>query len=458
MGNINRCSCCLEKQIEIDRLNDYIKMLKKQLSRFEKQTKEGYFGESTPSSKKPFKENSKVKKSGGAKEGHTGHGRKKVLEEEARIVEVPITEICPECKEKTEFKAKIKRGIIDGKMPSTETIIYNCHKRYCPRCKKIYMGQPPVLPRTLYGNGLLSMIITMFYLEGVPLNRILEMLGSKINKGSIINALHRVSNIFVPVVATIIEDYRSNPIRHADETGWRTDGNSGYAWLFCTDRESIFKFANTRSGQVPLAILGGEELEGYLITDRYGGYNSIKCKKQFCLVHLLRDIRAIREDYEDKEAEVSNFTKISIELLSEAIGLRNKDKTDFDYYERAKYLEDELKKVMSHGAHNPNIKEIQRIFLKNENKLYHWASDRRVPADNNRAERELRPTVVARKVSFGSQSPEGANTRSIFMTVLHTAKKRLKDEQKVADWLKNTLDSCSLNQNININVLFPKPN
>lgn len=71
------------------------------------------------------------------------------------------------------------------------------------------------------------------------------------------------------------------------------------------------------------------------------------------------------------------------------------------------------------------IRNIQDIFHKNEKRLYHWASDRRVPADNNRAERDLRSTLSARKVSFGSQSLAGAKAHSILMTILHTARKRL---------------------------------
>ncbi|MBI3941357.1 MAG: transposase, partial [Acidobacteria bacterium] len=39
---------------------------------------------------------------------------------------------------------------------------------------------------------------------------------------------------------------------------------------------------------------------------------------------------------------------------------------------------------------------------------------------DNRCERELRPTVIARKVSFGSQSEAGAKTREIMMSLLHT--------------------------------------
>jgi len=42
----------------------------------------------------------------------------------------------------------------------------------------------------------------------------------------------------------------------------------------------------------------------------------------------------------------------------------------------------------------------------------------------NKGERELRRLVIARKISFGSQSEDGARTRETLMTVLHTLSKR----------------------------------
>ena len=56
--------------------------------------------------------------------------------------------------------------------------------------------------------------------------------------------------------------------------------------------------------------------------------------------------------------------------------------------------------------------------------MYRWALDPRIPAENNRAERELRPLVIARKLSFGSQSDAGVQTREVLMSVLLTLKKR----------------------------------
>ena len=59
-------------------------------------------------------------------------------------------------------------------------------------------------------------------------------------------------------------------------------------------------------------------------------------------------------------------------------------------------------------------------LLSENARLWHWAGDPRVPAENNAAERAVRPLAVARKVSHGSQSDKGRETRSVLMSVLHT--------------------------------------
>jgi hypothetical protein len=106
----------------------------------------------------------------------------------------------------------------------------------------------------------------------------------------------------------------------------------------------------------------------------------------------------------------------------------------------------EIQQVMHSAARHAGVQKIQNIFRENAPRLYHWAHDRSIPADNNFAERELRKLVIARKVSFGSQADAGAKTRETLMTTLLTLKKR-----KPGDvWLnlKTCLDAlaCAPNQ------------
>jgi transposase len=91
------------------------------------------------------------------------------------------------------------------------------------------------------------------------------------------------------------------------------------------------------------------------------------------------------------------------------------------------------------------VKRWQDFFEEESEHLYHWVEDRRVPCENNRAERELRPTVIARKVSHGSQAEEGAKTREVMMSVMQTLRKRVSDPRQR---FKEALDKIAANSQI----------
>lgn len=251
----------------------------------------------------------------------------------------------------------------------------------------------------------------------------------------------------------LMESYRLSPVKHADETGWRNDGQSGYAWLFCTLTLSIFLFKNTRSASVPRGIFGEKSLPGVLVVDRYNAYNKLPLKLQYCYAHLLRDLEKLGNNFPDEE-EVKLFAGVLIPLLSQAMHLHSQDISDREYYRKAKTLKKEIMKVCRSPARHLGIRAFQDIFTTHEDRLFHWVEDRRVPADNNRAERDLRPTVIARKVSFGSSSDAGAQTRSILMSVLHTLNKR-RGKESLESVFKNILDKIAENPDVDIASLVP---
>ncbi len=119
--------------------------------------------------------------------------------------------------------------------------------------------------------------------------------------------------------------------------------------------------------------------------------------------------------------------------------LYSKNYSDSGYYKEAKKIKHKILEIVDAEAQHMEIRNIQDIFRKNEKRLYHWASYRRVPADNNRTEGDLRSTVIARKVSFGSQSLAGAKARSILMTIFHTVRKKLLNSS-IEEWIKLTKD------------------
>jgi len=124
------------------------------------------------------------------------------------------------------------------------------------------------------------------------------------------------------------------------------------------------------------------------------------------------------------------------------------------FYEQAEKIKNQIIEIVHAPAQHLAIRRMQEIFQEKEDRMYHWAKDRRVPADNNLAERDLRPTVIARKVSFGSQSDTGAQTRGVLMTTLHTLKKQTKID--VASAFKTILDQLAKDPNLDPDsLLFP---
>jgi transposase len=427
---INYCPGCFERQRKIDELTEDVKRLKSKLNYLERKEKEGYFGSSTPSSQVPVKANALKEnqgKRGGAKPGHRGHGRQRFDESGAdRVVRVEseVGDRCPGCGGSLEDKGSEEHCVIDIPPLKTERILYLLPKRYCPRCQKSYQPPTPgVLPRSLYGNQLVATVSTMHYLHGIPMGRIIEQID--IGLGPLIKIFHRLAKIFGDIPNRLIEPYRQSLVKHADETGWRNDGQSGYVWLFATDKISLFLFRKTRSSSVPREVFGNKPLPGTLVVDRYNAYNKAPCALQYCYSHLLREVEDIGKEFSESE-EVKTFVGVLAPLLATAMHLRSLPISDAQFYEQAAKVKAQIMEMVHAPAQHLAIRRIQEIFHDHADRMYRWAEDRRIPADKNLAERDLRPTVIAHKVTFGSQSHAGAQTRGALMTTLHTLKKQTK--------------------------------
>lgn len=436
------CKECLNKQQKINDLQEEIACLKTKLRYQERTAKEGFFGSSTPSSKIPVKPNSQKdcpRNRGGGKVGHKGHGRTGICEQEADTVQtIHLADICPDCGGTLEPKGTKPRTVIDCQPVKMKKVLYHLQRKQCPQCKKLISARAPgVLTKCLYSNQLLAYVAVQHYIYGNTLGQIEKQTG--IGYSSLVDAMHQLSKRLKEVPHALITAYRASKVKHADETGWRTDGNNGYAWLFCTPEISIFRIRKTRSASVPKDVFGEKPVPGVLVVDRYNGYNKMPCSIQYCYAHLLRTVKDLEKDFPEN-AEIKSFVEALAPQLANAITLRTLDITDKQFKRQAVKIKNEIINITNRQANHPAIQKIQDIFREKADRLYHWTENRAVPADNNLAERELRPLVIARKISFGSQSDAGARTREILMTVLHTLKKRVPD---ITAAFKSALDKMA---------------
>jgi transposase len=122
----------------------------------------------------------------------------------------------------------------------------------------------------------------------------------------------------------------------------------------------------------------------------YGFENALKPK------FVTDPVQDIEREFPEA-AEVTAFVSTVAPLLSVAMGLRVQAISDAEFARQAATLKAHIIAVMDHPAHHMGIRRIQEICRANADRLYHWAEDRQIPAENNLAERHRRPTVIARK-------------------------------------------------------------
>ena len=166
----------------------------------------------------------------------------------------------------------------------------------------------------------------------------------------------------------------------------------------------------------------GEVYEGVLVSDFYAAYSIHDGPHQRCWPHLLRDIHDLRVAHPDN-AELAAWADAvhALYLQAKQVAAR-----EVDFAARVAARDDLERQLTAlcapHWvAHStvPQATLCQRIdrFL---DELFEFVLDPAIPADNNLAERRLRPLVIARKISGGTRSDEGSQTRmglaSLFAT------------------------------------------
>ena len=281
------------------------------------------------------------------------------------------------------------------------------------------------------------------YLDGVPMGTVARRLG--VSKGTLFYEMHRFAALAMPAYENLKQLFRQAEVKYADETPWRTDGNNGYAWLFIGGPVRLFVCEGTRAMSVPAEVLANST--GALMTDRYAGYNCFAGKRIYCFEHLKRDTQKIVLD-NPKSRECIAFADRLVPLLAEAMSLRTACSGDpVTYFVQATSIKYKVEKIVGASARHPSVQHIQNIFRENSARLWLWTEEPRIPCENNTAERGVRPLAIARKVSHGSQSVKGRETRSVLMSILHTLNALCIDP---AERLKVALDRYAQNPSIDV--------
>jgi transposase len=301
----------------------------------------------------------------------------------------------------------------------------------CGRCGAETRGSYPagLEPRRTFGPGVEALLSYLHERHHVGYERLVELcrdvFGLTISQGGVENALQRLVEQARPTYAAIREQVRGSPVINSDETGARVAGRTQWQWTFQTPEASYHVIAPSRGGEVVDAFLDGVEPEVWGSDLWAPQMLTPATAHQICMSHQERDLtfavetdsgearlwaielrhifgRAIRLHHERGQVSAETFTRRRL-LIENAT-----DRLVFDRY----------------VAPKTEAARLQKRYRLHRDSLYVFLHRDDVEPTNNSSERDLRPSVIHRKVIGSFRSAWGAEASAIRSSILATARKQ----------------------------------
>ena len=408
-------------EAEVKELREKLKTNSNNSSRAPSQDPFRAFRHRPPSGRKP-----------GGQPGHPGHQRVLVPADQVHEMIELLPSICPHCSSKQFDLQPIAiecRQVVELPEIRPDIVQYNIHTCRCGKCGKHIRADVPTEAERGFGPRLMG-FITMLGGEG-PLSKrkicsITGYLGVKISLGALTN-IHRLAATLLQGPYDVIKNgVLSAAAVNGDETGWRLRGKRCWLWTGATPEATFFQIDPSRSQEAFNRVFG--TFKNLLTSDRYGAYNAYKGEKQTCLAHILRDFTKMSE----RDGADGAIGRILLGELKDIFVHWKKFKglgsTRIELQAATQIHIENIQNALSVGAGAQQIGNQSRALcydlLERFSTLWTFLQREGVEPTNNLAERGLRPAVIARKLSNGSQSEWGTKFSERILTVVCTLKQR----------------------------------
>ena len=308
-------------------------------------------------------------------------------------------------------------------LPPIKPIVTRINLRVglCPCCGKRVTAKPPadMAPGSPFGPGITALVVDLHTKQMVSFNRLQEFLkgvcGLDISEGAIANMLNRVGKPFAAEAARIATVVRNAAVVTSDETSARVAGKTWWQWVFGSASAVCHKIADTRGAKVVTEFLAGARPEVWG-SDRYSAQRGHANAHQACLAHLLRDVQFALD------AGDWIFAEPCKRLLQEAvaIGRRREALTDATLKTYRRDLERRLDRLLERSPKIEQGEKLRGSIGRWKDCLFVFVTRRDVDPTNNVSERQLRPSVIFRKVTNGFRSVWGSEVYADICSVLAT--------------------------------------
>ena len=220
------------------------------------------------------------------------------------------------------------------------------------------------------------------------------------------------------VLSERLPSFKSGPVGSIGLQRVRTkDGANGYVWTFSTPTERYFLRRGRGKTVVDEAL--SDAFSGVLVSDFYAAYHHYDGPKQRCWAHLLRDIHDLRTLYPDA-APLARWADAVHGIYDRAKAFTHPQAKRRRTAQLA--LERQLLALGQPFRHDPSATQAKlcRRIERHIKELFVFVAEPAVPSDNNAAERSLRHLVISRKISGGTRSEQGTESKMTLASIFGT--------------------------------------
>jgi transposase len=355
-------------------------------------------------------------------------------------IEVSVAALCcPACGgEWGEAKREVVTVTDIAEQPRPEVRRYSVEVRGCRQCGRKMRGRHPDIAPGQHGATahrvgarLKAMAHALHYLHGVPVRKtpaiIEDLTGVRLTQGALTqDAMKQAGGAVGASYEALRALVRRQPVVHTDDTGWRVAGKTAFLMAFVNPSLSVYQ-VRPRHRNEEVRELIPAEFSGVMICDRGRSYDAAELEsvaQQKCLAHLIRNAGELTAE---KTGHAREFGRHLKDILQRALLLN----TSRNQMQPGAYRKQiwELDQELTAHLRNRRLRDRDCQRLLNGAGAQHDRGHvlrflrEGVEPTNNRAERDLRPAVIARKVSHCSKNERGARAFEAFVSVLHTFRK-----------------------------------
>jgi len=363
----------------------------------------------------------------GRRAGHPASFRPKPEQIDAHV-QVPLV-ACPHCGAEVTPKSQLTQYIEEIPVVRPHVTELVTEEAWCARCQQaVYSTHPLQTSRAggaaavQLGPRALALACDLNKGQGLSMRRTVAILrdhfGLKFSAGGLALAVQRVGRKLQPHYQQLALTLQTSAVLHADETSWWVGGPGWWLWVFATPQRTLYVVIQSRAAPVAQALLGAD-FAGVLVSDCLSIYDDLNPRQQKCYSHHLKAVSEGLEAYPQ-----GDYLYRIQALLRTAIRLKafQTPMPEPRFGECVQGLQARAQALLEAPRAHPAEEKVRRRLWKQRDHLFTFLHHLDVPATNNLAERQLRPAVIARKISCGNKTQKGAAAWATLMSLAVTCR------------------------------------